>query len=104
MRRNKDASREELEGNGKAFQETCRQLKETLSEKPFHIHSGLNVAVADAVMVAFSNHIGSVPTDINERYQRLLEDEGFKNSTSKGTTDVNIVRERFAKANSFLFG
>ncbi len=104
MRRNKDTSEQVLEHDGEVFRETCKQLKGALGEKPFHVHSGLNAAVADAVMVAFSNHIGSVPKDIHERYQRLLEDEGFKDSTSKGTTDVNIVRGRFAKADLVLFG
>ena len=77
---------------------------DSLGEKPFHIRSGLNAAVSDAVMVAFSENLDQIPADIGERYKRLLGDEGFKGSTSKGTTDVNVVRKRFSKAKQVLFG
>ena len=104
MRKNKNASGESLGNTGRIFRDTCTQLTAALGKKPFHIRSGLNQAVADAIMVAFSNHLVSVPPDIKERYQRLLEDETFDGNTKYGTTDVNTIRERFSAAESILFG
>jgi hypothetical protein len=104
MRKNKDAPRESLNKAGENFQNTCTQLTKALGTKPFHIRSGLNVAAADAVMVAFSNHLGAVPSDIGERYKMLLNNEKFDGNTRYGTTDVDTVRERFTTANDVLFG
>lgn len=104
MRKNQNASVESLKHTRRIFRETCTQLTEALGEKPFHIRSGLNQAVADAIMVAFSNHLGSVPADISERFKRLLLDEKFDGNTKYGTTDVDTVRERFSTAESVLFG
>ena len=104
MWKNRDVSDESLAQSQQVFQETCTQLVDSLGEKPFHIRSGLNAAVSDAVMVAFSENLDQIPADIGERYKRLLGDEGFKGSTSKGTTDVNVVRKRLSKAKQVLFG
>jgi hypothetical protein len=103
MKKNSNASRESLEQSSEIFKETCGQLLKALGDRPFHVRAGLNVAVADAVMVAFSNHIGEVPADITKRYQELKEDEKFQSNTRQGTTDVDTVRERFAQAEKVLF-
>ena len=104
MYKNKDASDRVLAASAEVFRKTCGALTETLGEKPFHIRSGLNVAVADAVMVAFSQHIDRVPSDIGSRYEELKADEIFEKATRESTTDVDIVRERFKRAKEVLFG
>ena len=85
------------------FRSTCIKVLKTLGEKPFHIRAGFNSAVFDSVMVAFSENLGSVPQDIQDRYKRLLEDEEFSASASNQTTDANAVLLRFSKARSILF-
>ena len=104
MRKNKDAPIKSLEQTGNIFRETCTQLTGALGKRPFHIRSGLNQSVADAIMVAFSNHLDDVPSDIEARFKRLLSDEKFDGNTRFGTTDVDTVRERFSAAESVLFG
>lgn len=104
MRKNKDISEGTSMHNREVFSKTCTLLLGSLGEKPFHIRSGLNTAVYDAVMVAFSQHLGDIPEDIEGRYRQLLQDDKFDKNTREGTTDVDTVRQRFAKAESILFG
>jgi hypothetical protein len=104
MRKNRDATQEQLAYIESVFRKTCKLLLDSLWEKPFHIRAGLNVAVADAVMVAFSNHLDAVPTDIQDRWDRLKKNPDFDNNTRQGTTDLDTVRKRFAQAESVLFG
>lgn len=104
MRKNRDATQESLAYIESVFRKTCKQLLDSLWDKPFHVRAGLNVAVADAVMVAFSNHLDAVPTNIQERYRHLIQNPDFNENTRQGTTDVDTVRERFAQAESVLFG
>lgn len=104
MRRNKDASQDALENGESIFKATCVQLLGALGEKPFHIRSGLNAAAFDAVMVAFSEHVDSMPSNIQDRYKQLLQDDKFIGNTRYGTTDVDTVKQRFAAAKSVLFG
>lgn len=104
MRKNRDATPESLAYIESVFRKTCKQLLDALGETPFHVRAGLNVAVADAVMVAFSNHLDAVPRDIKVRYRRLTVDPDFDENTRQGTTDVDTVRERFTRAESVLFG
>ncbi len=104
MKKNQCPSEESLTQSKQIFQDTCSQLLESLGEKPFHGRSGVNVAVMDSVMVAFSENLDSIPTDIRERYDRLRADEEFIARTRQGTTDVTIVRERFHQAKMALFG
>ncbi len=104
MRKNQHTSEDVIAQNELVFRKTCIQLLDSLGERPFHVLSGFNVSVSDAVMVAFSEHLDQVPPDIDNRYKLLLEDEEFVSSTKHRTTDVVSVQERFAKANLALFG
>lgn len=105
MKKNRDASQEVLLHTQELFERTCNGVLDRLGPKPFHIRSaGLNAAVFDAVMVAFSNHLDSVSADIKARYKRLIRDPKFDDNTRQGTTDVDTVRQRFNKADRILFG
>ena len=104
MTKNKNPSKEVLNNSEQIFLKTCSQIVGALGKKPFHIRAGLNAAVFDAVMVAFSNHIDVVPEDIKERYERLIVNKEFDDNTRQSTTDVDTVRKRFEKANTILFG
>ena len=104
MRKNKDSSERALADAKQIFEETCCQVIEGLGEKPFHVRAGLNTAVFDAVMVAFSEHLNTIPGNIKGRYNLLVEDVEFIRNTMHGTTEVGTVRERFARAKTVLFG
>ena len=104
MKKNQNASADSVEGSQEVFRNTCAQLVESLGEKPFHGRSGVNVAVLDAVMVAFSQNLDCIPVDIKARYETLRSDGGFVTRTRQGTTDVTTVRERIEQAKTVLFG
>lgn len=103
MKLNREASPQVLSESRQLFQQTCELVVEALGPRPFHIRAGLNAAVFDAVMVAFSNHLGSIPEDIHTRYKRLLADENFDRSTRQATTDLDTIQERFRQAEAVLF-
>ncbi len=103
MRKNKDATDDALSNSVRIFDQTCSAIIGTLGPKPFHIRSGLNAAVFDAVMTSFSRNLENVPDDISRRYKALIENQEFDIYTRSGTTDVDVVQRRFRLANSLLF-
>ena len=103
VRKNRDASNDVLKHNKYLFERTCETVLENLGPKPFHIRSGLNAAVFDAVLSAFSAHFDDVPRDILQRYRNLLNDNDFYECTKQGTTDVDVVHRRFRQAETQLF-
>ena len=104
MSKNRNASEENLVGYSELLQDTCSAVLDALGPKPFHIRNGLNVAVADSVMVAFSYHLHDIPDDIATRYDRLKRDEAFDRSTRQATINEDTVRTRFERAEEVLFG
>ena len=105
MRKHKKPSKEMLEGSRRLFEKTCNVIITTLGPKPFHVRSGMNTAIFDAVMVAFSKRLTTqIPEDINTRYKNLVKNTDFNQYTRQRTTDVDIVRQRFQRASRELFG
>ena len=104
MRKNQRASKPALRSSRKLFTRTCKVVVAHLGEKPFHVRAGLNAAVFDAVMHAFSNHLDNIPEDVDERYQKLIRDGDFENNTRSSTTNVEVVQRRLRQASAQLFG
>ena len=104
MRKNRNPSESSLATSKQVFRKTWAQVLESLGDKPFHGRSGVNVAVLDSVMVAFSDNLNNIPSDIQARYDKLIKDEGFIIKTRQGTTDVSVVNDRFSQAKRDLFG
>ena len=103
MKKNRNQSPETLETTMIMFKKTCDAIIYSLGEKPFHIRAGLNAAVFDAVMTAFSKNYDSIPNDIKERYSSLIKNEKFDQKTRNATTDVDTIQERFQLAEEILF-
>lgn len=103
MKRNRNPDDAVLQNIRDLFMRTCEAVVTKLGEKPFHVRSGLNAAVFDAVMTAFSNHLNSIPEDISDRYNRLIKDEGFEKNTRSSTTNVEVVQGRHRQAAALLF-
>lgn len=104
MRKNRDAPQGVLMASRDIFERTCDAVIESLGEKPFHVRAGLNAAIFDAVMTAFSKHLDEIPIDIRDRYMRLTKDKDFDTNTRTSTTDVDTVRQRLSQAETLLFG
>ena len=107
MKRYQNADQEQLSQFNLIFEKTCNFVVEHLGEKPFHggskQSSRLNVAMLDAVMVAFSNHTEDIPNDIRGRYSTLLDTKEFIDGTRLHTTDRQTVITRFNLAEQILF-
>nr|VFK24927.1 MAG: Protein of unknown function DUF262 [Candidatus Kentron sp. MB]VFK30061.1 MAG: Protein of unknown function DUF262 [Candidatus Kentron sp. MB]VFK75034.1 MAG: Protein of unknown function DUF262 [Candidatus Kentron sp. MB] len=103
MKKNRDASKETLAESREIFTRTCDGVVASLGEKPFHIRAGLNAAVFDSVMTAFSKHLEEIPGDIKGRYDRLTKSAEFGKHTRNWTTDEETVRTRFRLAETELF-
>jgi hypothetical protein len=104
MKKNRNPTQEALARSEQIFVQTCQRVLDALGQKPFHVRSGLNAAVFDAVMVAFSNHLEVGSADMGQRFKRLIDDKEFDKNTRQATTDVDTVRQRFTQAEALLFG
>jgi uncharacterized protein with ParB-like and HNH nuclease domain len=104
MKKNRDASEAALKAARDVFEHTCDVIVSSFGERPFHVRAGLNAAVFDAVMTAFSKHADSVPSDVSRRYQQLKATGSFQDATRSSTTDVDTVKERLRVAEETLFG
>ena len=98
MKKNRNPTTETLLRSEIIFEQTCQRVLDALGSKPFHVRAGLNAAVFDAVMVAFSNHLEVGHADISNRYKRLINDKEFDKNTRQATTDVDTIRQRFTQA------
>jgi hypothetical protein len=88
----------------KLFKITTDNIYSSLGARPFHIISGLNVAVFDAVSHAFSDHLEGIPEDILKRFITLKSNDEFKLLCARSTTDVENVNKRLSLAEHILFG
>jgi len=79
----------------KNFPKATKKIYEQLPLKPFHVRGPLNTSAFDSIFCTIINNIETIPTDINERYEILKQDQKFIELTSMGTTDTKIVKERY---------
>lgn len=86
----------------KVFLDTANKVIKSLGPKPFHLKRGINAAVFDCVMVAFSQST-KIPKDIKVRFEKLKENPSFKDAISVHTTDVDRVTTRMKLARRVLF-
>ena len=84
------------------FESTVKLVLEHLGTRPFHIRRGLNAAVLDSVMLAFSR-ADRVPKDISTRWETLKEDPDFSEAVTSGTTAERTVKQRVDLASEILF-
>lgn len=103
MKKNQNPADGVLRRIESVFTSTCTEIVSTLGERPFHVRSGLNAAVFDAVMRAFSRNLSRIPEDVRSRYLLLVGDDGFDACTRSHTTDVEVVLSRLDQAEQVLF-
>jgi hypothetical protein len=84
------------------FLNAVKRVYDNLGPRPFHIRRGINVAVFDSVTVAFARST-SIPDDISDRFQILLENPSYDETITSGTTDVDTVKRRIELAQETLF-
>lgn len=100
MRENQHMDAEKQERFKLLFKETCDQVVALLGEKPFHIWSGLNVAVFDSTFTALAKN--GFPSDLKTRFDSLKNDEDFVKGVRGATADDSIVELRMGLARQYL--
>lgn len=104
MKMNRSPKPSELLLYRETFEATCQSVVDCLGARPFHIRTGINAAVFDAVMVAFSHGLSAIPEDIEARFKKLIYDKAFQENTISRTTDESVVARRLSAAAAHLFG
>jgi len=102
MDQNRKASSREIKNFQDLFSKAAEIIVEKLGEKPFHVRGPLNTSVLDSVFCTILSNIKHLPNDLKERFENLLNDSNFDDSTRTATTDVKILHVRFDKAKTCL--
>ncbi|MEI6545079.1 MAG: DUF262 domain-containing protein [Methylococcales bacterium] len=82
------------------FKQTCDKVIDILGEKPFHIWSGLNVAVFDSTFTTLAKF--GFKSDLKERFTALKKDQDFVRGVRGATADDSIVELRMSLARQYL--
>lgn len=102
MRQNRGFNSAKAKEFTSLFPKACASILGKLGEKPFHIRGPLNASILDAVFCAVLENGGKVRPNFEQRYERLLEDKAFSDSTMLATTDTSVVQNRIKLAHHFL--
>ena len=102
MEANKNPDEAKIKQYHQLFRKTCEAVLNHLGNRPFHLRSGLNAAVFDAVFTVVGRNLEAIPDNLQTRYRRLLDSEAFDSTTRAGTTDEKVVEERHTLVEAFL--
>ncbi|WNL39612.1 DUF262 domain-containing protein [Halomonas sp. PAMB 3232] len=83
------------------FNSTCDIILDHLPNRPFHLRGRINYAAMDSIFVGIMR-LERVPSDIDERYNTLVNDEDFIRLASISTSDESTLHARFSRAYSIL--
>jgi len=102
MAEHQNTDAQKLEEFKDLFINVCNLVLSTIGEKPFHIWSGLNVAVYDSVFTVLSHELDKDHSDLSKNYENLKKDESFISGVRGATADESIVELRMALAKQYL--
>jgi hypothetical protein len=86
------------------FKEVTSVVIKRLGDKPFHVRGPLNLAALDSVLGVLVRQHEQIPPDLRDRFDRLLEDDKFKEAIYFNTSDNSTVKDRVGLATRYLFG
>lgn len=102
MAENQDIDENKLKEMRTLFVDTCDIILKSLGDKPFHIWSGLNVAVFDSVFTTVSRNLVKDHDAIYEGFMQLTRDDDFIKGVRGPTADESIVDLRMKLASKYL--
>ncbi|MBX9895879.1 MAG: DUF262 domain-containing protein [Nitrosomonas sp.] len=100
MKENQHLSNEKSRDFEILFKNTCDKVVESLGEKPFHIWSGLNVAVFDSTFTTLAKF--GFKDNLRERFSNLRDDAEFIKGVRGATADDSIIELRMRLAKKYL--
>lgn len=74
------------------FELAVQRARQNLGEKPFHVRGRLNYGALDSMLVGLMHHPDA--TNIKQKYDVLLGDEGYRTAISFNTSDSDEVHRR----------
>jgi hypothetical protein len=88
---------------GAVFKKTVGLVHDSVGPRAFRIGNTANAAVIDSLMVAIAERVtaGDFPSDasgLKEAYERLMDDEDYRDAVERATADEENVRVRLEKA------
>ena len=104
MEKQKHAENKKIKNFQRLFPYVCEEVQRRLGPKPFHVRGPLNSSVLDSVMCTLLENSNRIPGDLEFRFNRLLQDEDYEETTYYGTSDEKVLKERFEKAKTHLVG
>lgn len=104
MKHMKNILDEDVIEKGKLFKSTIESVYVHLGSRAFRPNNGINSAVFDSVMLAFTKNINNIPTDVKDKYERLCTNKEYIKYCGQSSGDNSSVRYRIQMANDYLFG
>ena len=80
------------------FPQVCEFVVNELGDKPFHVRGPLNSSVLDSVLVSLIELGGKWPDDFKSKFQNLVTNQVYEETTYYGTSDEKVLRQRFELA------
>lgn len=104
LRKNREPNKEKLSLWENLFAQTCHILADSFAEKTFKRTNAINVAIADALMVAVAEGIQAddLVDDFRGAIEKLKQNEKFIEATISSTSDETQVSNRLAEARAHL--
>lgn len=102
MKRNRKAGSARVRKFVAVFPKVTKYVRKRLGEKPFHLRGPLNRSVLESVLAITIENFDRLPNDYKERFDRLLLDDGFNETTYLGTTDAVVLNKRFEIIRQYL--
>jgi hypothetical protein len=102
MKEHRHADSTEAKRFSDRFLKATSTIISQLGDKPFHVRGPLNSSALDAVFVAILSSHSRLPSDLGDRFKKLLKDKEFTKATFYSTSDKSVIKERFKIAQEFL--
>ena len=104
MNKEKSGQSQRVKRFASAFKKAAALAVREFGSKPFRLRGPLNSSALDTILAIAIQEIDAIPSDIGERYLRLVANETFARATYINTSDTLVVKSRFKVAREVLLG
>lgn len=102
MEVNRDGSTKKVKKFRSLFPRATQLIIDQLGLKPFHVRGPLNSSALDSVFCTVLDNLDDLSPDIKVQFQALKNDPAFQESTYYGTSDINVLIQRFELVKRYL--